>query len=192
MLIIAIYLASLVSCGNNNSHNRQEHGAVIYSVPTDSGSLVPKERVTTQDWGFDTDFDTISFFGKPVVMDNWTSILHQIRVIASEDDMLCYESGVDYRTLSVGKVKFGVNVHGDEIILISGTEVDDPKMKQAFEYLKGIYGTPEEDEPYNYWWHIVGRYHVQTVRMRSLRCSEEGGTVLLFYLNTRVWQTKTN
>ena len=126
--------------------------------------------------------DTISFFGKPIVMDDWTSIHHQIRVIASEDDMLSYESGIHNRTLSVGKVKFGVNIDGDGIILISSTEVDAPKMKQVVAYLKGIYGAPEEDEPDNYWWYVgrEGGYHGKTVRMRPLH-SEEGGTVLLFY-----------
>jgi hypothetical protein len=114
-------------------------------------------------------------------MDDWTSIHHQIRVIASDDDMLCYESGIHNRTLSVGKVKFGVNVDGDGIILVSSTEVDAPKMKQVVEYLKGIYGVPVEDEPDNYLWHVGrdGGYHGKTVRMRPLH-SEEGGTVLLF------------
>ena len=180
MLIIAIFLASLLSCANNNRLNLQEQGTVVYSKPSDSSLLVEKERVTTQDWGFDTDFDTISFFGKPVVMDDWTSILHQIRVIASEDDMLCYESGIDHRTLSVGKVKFGVNIHGDGIVLITSIEVDDPKMKQVIEYLNGIYGAPDEDEPDYYWWHINnGCNKTGSVRLRRLH-SDEGGTTLLF------------
>jgi len=181
MLIITISLASLLSCAND-SQNRQGQGVVVSSITTDSGFLVPKERVTTQDWGYDADFDTISFFGKPIVMDDWTSILHQIRVIASEDDMLRYESGVHYRTLSVGKVKFDVNVDGDGICLISSTEIDDPKMIQVVEYINGIYGTPEEDEPDNYWWRVKhdGKCHGNTVRMRPLH-SEEQGSVLLFY-----------
>lgn len=181
MIIIAISLASLLSCANNR-HNRPRQGVVESTTFTDSSLLVPKERVTTQDWGYDADFDTISFFGKPIVMDDWTSILHQIRVIASEDDMLRYESGVHYRTLSVGKVKFGVNVDGDGISLISSTEIDDPKMIQVVEYINGIYGTPEEDEPDNYWWRVKhdGKCHGNTVRMRPIH-SEEQGSVLLFY-----------
>lgn|GEM_PF-5919796 len=180
-IIIVVSLLFSLSCANNRQ-NQQGQGIVVSSITTDSGLSVPKDRVTIQDWGFDTDFDTISFFGKPVVMDDWTSILHQIRVIASEDDMLRYESGVHYRTLSVGKVKFGVNVDGDGISLISSTEIDDPKMIQVVEYINGIYATPEEDEPDNYWWRVKhdGKCHGNTVRMRPLH-SEEQGSVLLFY-----------
>ena len=181
LFIITFSLVSVLLCANNNHQNRQEHGTVAFFKPSDSNLLMTKERITTQDWGFEAVYDTISFFGKPIVMDDWTSIHHQIRVIASDDDMLCYESGIHNRTLSVGKVKFGVNVDGDGIILVSSTEVDAPKMKQVVEYLKGIYGVPVEDEPDNYWWHVGrdGGYHGKTVRMRPLH-SEEGGTVLLF------------
>ena len=178
-LFICISSIAFISCNNNICHSRQErnHDTIVAI----SNQLQEKERITMQDWGFEAVFDTISFFGKPIVMDDWTSIHHQIRVIASEDDMLCYESGIHNRTLSVGKVKFGVNVDGDGIILVSSTEVDAPKMKQVVEYLKGIYGVPVEDEPDNYWWHVGrdGGYHGKTVRMRPLH-SEEGGTVLLF------------
>ncbi len=178
-LFICISSIAFISCNNNICHSRQErnHDTIVAI----SNQLQEKERITMQDWGFEAVFDTISFFGKPIVMDDWTSIHHQIRVIASEDDMLCYESGIHNRTLSVGKVKFGVNIDGDGIILVSSTEVDAPKMKQVVEYLKGIYGVPVEDEPDNYWWHVGrdGGYHGKTVRMRPLH-SEEGGTVLLF------------
>ena len=178
-LFICISSIAFISCNNNICHSRQErnHDTIVAI----SNQLQEKERITMQDWGFEAVFDTISFFGKPIVMDDWTSIHHQIRVIASEDDMLCYESGIHNRILSVGKVKFGVNVDSDGIILVSSTEVDAPKMKQVVEYLKGIYGVPVEDEPDNYWWHVGrdGGYHGKTVRMRPLH-SEEGGTVLLF------------
>lgn len=182
MLFAAICIASftLASCGHSYQRNHREDCLDTITAIDSSHSQVIK-RCSMQDWGFETVFDTISFFGKPIVMDDWTSIHHQIRVIASEDDMLCYEFGIHNRTLSVGKVKFGVNVDGDGIILVSSTEVDAPKMKQVVEYLKGIYGVPVEDEPYNYWWHVGrdGGYHGKTVRMRPLH-SEEGGTVLLF------------
>lgn len=177
--VICIAFFTLASCDNSNQRTHREdcHDTIVAI----SGQLQEKERITMQDWSFEVEYDTISFFGNPIVMDDWTGILHQIRVIASEDDMLCYESGIHNRTLSVGKVKFGVNIDGDGIILVSSTEVDAPKMKQVVEYLKGIYGAPEEDEPDNYWWHVErdGGYHGKTVRMRPLH-SEEGGTVLLF------------
>ena len=132
LLLVAICITSftLASCGHSYQCNHREDCLDTITV-IDSNHSQVINRCSMQDWGFEAVFDTISFFGKPIVMDDWTSIHHQIRVIASDDDMLCYESGIHNRTLSVGKVKFGVHVDDDGIILVSSTEVDAPKMKRV-------------------------------------------------------------
>ena len=78
-------------------------------------------------------------------------------------------------------MEFGVNIDVDGIRLISSTQPDDPKMKQVIEYLNSIYGEPEEDEPDNYWWQIKGNYENPRgmVRLRPMRGSEDGGTVII-------------
>lgn len=73
-----------------------------------------------------------------------------------------------------------MNVHKDNIIFISSTQVDDPKVMTAVNYLNSIYEEAREDEPYNYWWNTDGHNMVlgSTVRLRPLH-SEEGGTVII-------------
>lgn len=137
-----------------------------------------------QDWGFEAVYDTISFFGEPVVMDDWTGILHQIRIIAEKDSMLTYTTNVDTRVLTVCGVGFGVNIHGDNsIVLVSSTQVDDPRIDSIVKYLNRIYGEATEEEPYHYWWRVRkpnSMHCTETIRLRSVSCSEEGGTVLFF------------
>lgn len=83
--------------------------------------------------------------------------------------------------LSIGEVEFGVNIDGDGIRLITSTQPDDPNMKQVIDYLNSFYGEPEEDEPDNYWWQIKGNYENPRgmVRLRPMRGSEDGGTVII-------------
>ena len=83
--------------------------------------------------------------------------------------------------LSFGEVTFAVNVNKDNIVLISSTQVDDPKVMLVVNYLNSIYGEAWEDEPDNYWWNTYGHNKVlggSTVRLRPLH-SEEGGTVIM-------------
>ena len=178
--VICIASFALASCSNSNQHNHREDWLDTIK-PTDSNLLQEEEHYTTQDWGLEAAIDTITFFGKPVVMDNQTNILHQIRMIAEKDSMLTYTTDVDTRVLTVCGVGFGVNVHGDNsIILISSTQVDDPRITSIVKYLNGIYGEAYEGEPDNYWWGKDGRSSVEaTVRMRPLH-SEEGGCVIIF------------
>ena len=125
-----------------------------------------------------TDNPKISFFGKPVVLDDSTHIMQQITEIVESDTML----SISGRVLTVGNVGFGINIHSGFLSLLSSTQADDPKMKEVLEYLSSIYGIPDEDEPDNYWWREradgdnLGRL---IVRMRPFH-SEEGGTVLFF------------
>ena len=177
--VICIATFTLASCSNSNQriHKEDCHDTIVAI----SNQLQEKERTTMQDWGFEAEYDTISFFGKPIAMDDWTGILHQIRMIAEKDSMLTYTTDVDTRVLTVCGVSFGVNVHGDNsIVLISSTQVDDPRIIPIVKYLNGIYGEAYEDEPDNYWWGKDGRSSVgATVRMRPLH-SEEGGCVIIF------------
>lgn len=119
----------------------------------------------------------ISFFGKPVIWDDSTHIIQQITEIVESDTML----SISGRALTVGKVGFGINIHGGFLSLISSTQPDDPKMKQVIEYLTSIYGEPVENQPDDYWWYsgakddYLGRL---VARLRPLH-SEEGGTVLI-------------
>lgn len=76
-------------------------------------------KMTMQEWRDDRVLDTLSFFGKPVVMDDRTEILHQIRLIAENDDMLTYKTGPHFRVLTVGRVKFDVNIYGYGIELLT-------------------------------------------------------------------------
>lgn len=179
-VVICIASFSLASCDNGNQCNQKEdcHDTIVAI----SKQLQEKERITMQDLAVEAEYDTISFFGKPIVMDDWTGILHQIRMIAEKDSMLTFTTDVDTRVLAVCGVGFGVNVHGDNsIVLISSTEVDDPKIIPIVKYLNGIYGEAYEGEPDNYWWGADGRSTIgATVRLRPLH-SEEGGTVIMFY-----------
>lgn len=87
----------------------------------------------------------------------------------------------EYPLLSFGEVTFAVNVHKDNIMLISSTQVDDPKILTVVNYLNSIYGEAWEDEPDNYWWNTDGHNKVlggSTIRLRPLH-SEEGGTVIM-------------
>ena len=181
-LFICISSIAFISCNNNICHSRQErnHDTIVAI----SNQLQEKERITMQDWGFEAVYDTISFFGEPVVMDDWTGVLHQIRIIAEKDSMLTYTTNVDTRVLTVCGVGFGVNIHGDNsIVLVSSTQVDDPRIASIVKYLNGIYGEATVEESYHYWWRVSkpnSMHCAETIRLRSVRCSEEGGCVIMF------------
>lgn len=181
-VVICIAFFTLASCDNSNQRTHREdcHDAIVAI----SGQLQEKERITMQDWSFEVEYDTISFFGNPIVMDDWTGILHQIRMIAEKDSMLTYTTDVDTRVLTVCEVGFGVNVQGDNsIVLVSSTPADDPRIIPIVKYLNGIYGEATEEEPDHYWWRVRkpnSKDSTETIRLRSARCSEEGGCVIIF------------
>lgn len=124
------------------------------------------------------DCNRVSFFGELIVLDDSAHIMQQIEEIAAKDSMLSVEG----RVLNVGDVGFGINFQGSNVLLISSIPVDDPKIEQVVDYLSNIYGLPEEQEPNHYWWQIRGDCHNPggLARLRSLRGSENGGTVLMF------------
>ena len=87
----------------------------------------------------------------------------------------------EHPLITIGEVTFAVSVLKDNIVLISSTQVDDPKVMLVVNYLNSIYGEAWEDEPDNYWWNTYGHNKVlggSTVRLRPLH-SEEGGTVII-------------
>ena len=178
-LIIAVVCLAFIGFSSCNTNKQHSKGQIVTTVSSDSCQAKGEERLTTQDLGFEPMFDTISFFGKPLVMDDSTHIMRQISVIVESDTML----SIDGWVLTVGKVGFGIaiNIHSGYLRLLSSTQVDDPKIKEVLEYLNSIYGTPYENDPDDYWWRdraddiILG----WIVRMRPFR-SEEGGTVLFF------------
>jgi len=177
--VVCLVFIGLLSC---NSNSKPGKGQIVTTVLFDNFQAKGEERLTTQDWGDEPMFDKISFFGEPIVMDDWTSIHHQIRVIASENDMLNYATDIDLCVLSIGEVGFGVNIDGDGIHLIASIQPDDPKMRHVIDYLNSIYGEPEEDDPDCYCWRAGANGRCtdgMVIRLRPLH-SEEGGTVLFF------------
>lgn len=183
--VICISSVSLMSFNIIRPHQQDGHAMVATSI--DGSQSQETERVTTQDWGYDAVFDTIYFFGKPIVMDDRTSIHHQIRTIALSDSMLTYKTDGDKQVLTVGEVGFGVNIHRDNsIVLISSTQIDDPRIIPIVKYLNGLYGEAYENEDDNYQWQAYKyqsnkRHNVQSIKLRPLRGSEEGGSVIIFY-----------
>ena len=117
----------------------------------------------------------ISFFGKTMVIDDSTHIMQQLMDIVVGDRNL----SIDGKVLNIGDVGFGINLNDDGIVLISSTQVNDPKMKAVLKYLNTLYGSAREEEPDRYWW-LNEESSGNTIRLCPLH-SEEGGTVLLFY-----------
>lgn len=181
--VICIASFTLASCGNSNQRNQREDCLdTITAIDSNHSQVI--NRCSMQDWGFEAEYDTISFFGESVVMNDWTGILHQIRMIAEKDGMLTYMTDVDTRVLTVCGIGFGVNIHGDNsIVLVSSTQVDDPRIASIVKYLNGIYGEATEEEPYHYWWRVRkpnSMHCTETIRLCSVSCSEEGGCVIMF------------
>ena len=113
--------------------------------------------------------DTLqSFFGRQLVLND--SMLEQISAIARQDDMLSYSDSI----LQIGDVRWRVNIYEQYITLFTSTEPNAPQMLSVVNYLKSIYGEP--DEAYE----DEGDYRWTQVRLRRVR-SEEGGSFLFFY-----------
>ena len=161
IIIIAIVLLAFVGCNRMNS-------------PNDTvGDMCGEQSMERQLLAFN--YDTISFFGKTLVMDDSAHIIEQIKDIVDEDEMLTIKDNV----ITVCKVGFGINIHDNGVLLISSTQVDDPKIKTVVKYLNTLYGTASKEEFDNYWW-CKNNYNGNTIRLHPLH-SEEGGTVILFY-----------
>ena len=158
IIVIVLGILTLVGCNGKNAPND-----TIVQDTTD-GTYLGKHIVVFNN-------DSVPFFGKTILMDDSAHIMQQILDIVEEDDLL----SVDGQVLTVGKVVFGINLHDDGVVLISSTQVDDPKVKIIVKYLNSLYGTASEEEPDNYWWP-----NDKTIRLRPLH-SEESGTVIMFY-----------
>ena len=162
--IILLCIIALSACGTG-SQKQQENTVEEQGVSIDSSELMAHVH------GGD-----VSFFGKPLHLVDAHYVMRQIKEIAECDDRLSLEGCV----LTIGNVSFGINIHDDFISLLSSVQVDSPEMEKVVEYLNGLYGAPEEDEPYNYWWYVGGdeeRKGRLVARMRPLH-SDEGGTVI--------------
>lgn len=166
-------LVTLVACkGRNtaaNMTNNDHNDAVSSNHSSEQNDEEPQGSL---------DRNCVSFFGELIVLDDSAHIMQQIEEIAAKGSMLSVEG----RVLNVGDVGFGINFQGSNVLLISSIPVDDPKIEQVVDYLSNIYGLPEEQEPNHYWWQIRGDCHNPggLARLRSLRGSENGGTVLIF------------
>lgn len=115
------------------------------------------------------DADTLqSFFGRQLVLND--SMLEQISAIARQDDMLSYSDSI----LQIGDVRWRVNIHEQYITLFTSTEPNASQMLSVVNYLKSIYGEPDET------YEDEGDYRWTQVRLRRVR-SEGIGSFLLFY-----------
>lgn len=179
LIIIVVCAIILHSCGGTVR-------STDYSVDSvmSLDSIENCEIKTSQEWGNNRIIDTISFFGKPVAMDDWTGILHQIRLIAADDDMLTYKTGSHSRLLTVDKVKFIVNVDGCGIKLLSDLESKDVQMQDVIKYLDKIYGKGHEEQPGNYSWCMEESYnkHIRKCGQVRLEPIKDGGTMVRFEL----------
>lgn len=128
-LIIAVVCLAFIGFSSCNTNKQHSKGQIVTTVSSDSCQAKGEERLTTQNLGFEPMFYTISFFGKPLVMDDSTHIMQQITEIVESDTML----SIDGWVLTVGKVGFGIaiNIHSGYLRLLSSTQVDDPKIKEV-------------------------------------------------------------
>ena len=167
IIVIALGILTLVGCkGNQNAPND-----TIVKEP-EGGNYLGERIVVFGN-------DSVPFFGKTIFMDDSAHIMQQIKAVAEHEELL----SVDDKVLTIGDVGFGINLHDASVVLISSTQVDDPKVKPIVKYLNSLYGVALEDEPDNYWWHTNcpnDSICYNTIRLRPLH-SEEGGTVIMFY-----------
>ena len=161
VIFITLGIMTLVGCNGKNAQN----DTIVQD--TTGGKYLGKHIVVFNN-------DSVPFFGKTILLDDSVHIMQQIMSIAEEDDLL----SVDGQVLTIGEVRFGINLHDDDVTLISSTQVDDSKVKIVVNYLNSLYGTANETEPDNYWWNKED-YNGNTIRLRPLH-SEEGGTVIIF------------
>ena len=121
--------------------------------------------------------ETVSFFGEPLLMDDSTHVMQQIKVIAEDDEMI----SVDGPILTIGNISFKINTTGNGVTLISSTPIDDPKMEQVVKYFDSIYNpSPDNGTDDCYRWRKKGSEDVyHDVCMRPLH-SDEGGTIIMF------------
>lgn len=173
--LITLSTILLLSCGNNNQNNNSD------SLDREMATVEQNQGMENYQGKHIVLFknNSISFFGKTMVIDDSTHIMQQIKDVVAGDENLSNEGNV----LTIGDVGFGINLRYDGVFLISSTQVDDPKIKPVVKYLNSIYDTAKEDEPDNFWWCAGGPNDYvceKTIRLRPLH-SEEGGTVILFY-----------
>ena len=148
--VIVFGILTLVGCYGKNTQN----DTIVQNVT--GGEYLGEHIVVFNN-------DSITFFGKTILIDDSVHIMQQIKTIAEEDDLL----SIDGQVLTIGEAGFGINLHDDGVVLISSTQVDDPKVKIVVNYLNSLYGTANETEPDNYWWNKED-YNGNTIRLRPL------------------------
>lgn len=173
--LITLSTILLLSCGNNNQKNKSDlldREEAMIEQNQRMGNYQGKHRIVFRN-------NSISFFGKTIAIDDSTHIMQRIKDVVAGDENLSIEGSV----LTIRDVGFGINLRDDGVVLISSTQVDEPKIKPVVKYLNGIYDTAKVDEPDNFWWCAEGPNDFvceKTIRLRPLH-SEEGGTMILFY-----------
>ena len=167
LVIIALCIIALSFC-NTNRLSQQGDMAMGHEIAKDSSEQVLSHPRTE-----------ISFFGKLLFLGDSLYVTQQINEIAANNNKLSIKGHV----LIIEKVSFGINIYDDGIILVSNTQVDNPKVMSIVKYFDGIYGEAREEEPSNYWWCADkpnNEICALTIRLRPLH-SEEGGTTIMFY-----------
>lgn len=125
--LITLSTILLLSCGNNNQNNNSDSlDREMTTVEQNQGigNYQGKHIVLFKN-------NSISFFGKTMVIDDSTHIMQQIKDVVAGDENLSIEGNV----LTIGDVSFGINLSDDGVILISSTQVDEPKIKPVVKYL---------------------------------------------------------
>lgn len=161
----------------------------MFSCVNDSNQKQENEKVSqidtvkTQEPVKKTSFkrETVHFFGYQLELGDSTQVMDQIKAIAKNDAML----SVDGNVLTICDVGFGIDIHTGSLSLLSSVTAEDPKIKPIIEYISGLYGPAEEDEPNSYRWYVKispddDYYTTLVMRLRRLH-TEEGGTVIFFY-----------
>ena len=160
-IIITLVVLTLIGCNGKQSANDTIDDTTSNQECHHGRYVVEFENIT------------VPFFGKSLLMDDSTHIMRQIAEIAADDKML----SVERKVLTVGEVGFGINLYKSSVVLISTTQVDDPKVKDIVKYINGFYGAGDEDDPDTFLWSSENDY--LNIRLRPLH-SDEGGTVLIF------------
>lgn len=100
--------------------------------------------------------------------------------------MICLPIKQDphFRVLTVGRVKFDVNVYGYGIELLSNLEPEDVKMQDVINYLNKIYNKGYDEQPGKYRWCMEEGDNNRICECGQVRLEpiRDGGTMVRFEL----------
>lgn len=155
----------LISCGNKKS---KAEGCDVTS--NDSAAVMDID-----------DAEFFSFFGQH--LHKKRPMMPQIEKIASEVGGVSIEGNV----MTIGDVSWGINIHTDDISLLTSTQPDSPEMESVKRIITRYYGEPYEEYGTDLKWSSDSYSDLEydflpcgtLVRMCQLY-TEKGGTVLIF------------